>query len=143
MFRQEDIDRLMEQLNIVDVVGEFVELKKSGANYKGLCPFHADNNPSFSVNPQKNICKCFVCGKEKLVTCDKFGIYPPTEYGYRAYGGYWSAVSCDCHPISSFQWIVNDLLIKNGVDYKVEVEAEGVYGIDNETPLRFDFGIYK
>lgn len=62
MFRQEDIDRLMEQLNIVDVVGEFVELKKSGANYKGLCPFHADNNPSFSVNPQKNICKCFVCG---------------------------------------------------------------------------------
>lgn len=88
-------------------------------------------------------CKCYVCGKEKLVTCDKFGIYPPTEYGYRAYGGYWSAVSCDCHPISSFQWIVNDLLIKNGVDYKVEVEAEGVYGIDNETPLRFDFGIYK
>ncbi len=62
MFRQEDIDRLLEQLNIVDVVGEFVELKKSGANYKGLCPFHADNNPSFSVNPQKNICKCFVCG---------------------------------------------------------------------------------
>lgn len=47
MFRQEDIDRLLEQLNIVDVVGEFVELKKSGANYKGLCPFHADNNPSF------------------------------------------------------------------------------------------------
>lgn len=88
-------------------------------------------------------CKCYVCGKEKLVTCDKFGIFPPTEYGYRAYGGYWSAVSCDCHPISSFQWIVNDLLIKNGVDYKVEVEAEGVYGIDNETPLRFDFGIYK
>lgn len=42
-----------------------------------------------------------------------------------------------------YQWIVNNLLIKNGVDYKVEVEAEGVYGIDNETPLRFDFGIYK
>lgn len=62
MFRQEDIDRLLEQLNIVDVVGEFVELKKSGVNYKGLCPFHADNHPSFSVNPQKNICKCFVCG---------------------------------------------------------------------------------
>ncbi|MDK4490767.1 CHC2 zinc finger domain-containing protein, partial [Fusobacterium necrophorum] len=60
MFRQEDIDRLLEQLNIVDVVGEFVELKKSGANYKGLCPFHSDNNQSFSVNPQNNICKCFV-----------------------------------------------------------------------------------
>lgn len=62
MFRQEDVDRLIEQLNIVDVVGEFVELRKAGANYKGLCPFHQDNNPSFSVNPQKNICKCFVCG---------------------------------------------------------------------------------
>lgn len=62
MFRQEDVDRLIEQLNIVDVVGEFVELRKVGANYKGLCPFHQDNNPSFSVNPQKNICKCFVCG---------------------------------------------------------------------------------
>lgn len=62
MFRHEDVDRLIEQLNIVDVVGEFVELRKSGANYKGLCPFHQDNNPSFSVNPQKNICKCFVCG---------------------------------------------------------------------------------
>lgn len=62
MFRQEDIERLMEALNIVDVVGEFVELRKAGANYKGLCPFHADSNPSFSVNPQKNICKCFVCG---------------------------------------------------------------------------------
>lgn len=88
-------------------------------------------------------CKCYLCGAEKNVTCDKFGIYPPTEYGYRAYNGYWSAVFCDCHPISSFQWIVNDILIKNGIDYKVEVTADGVYGIDDETPLRFDFAIYK
>lgn len=88
-------------------------------------------------------CKCYLCGNEKLVTCDQFGIYPPTKYGYRAYDGYWSKVSCNCHPISSFQWIVNDILIKNGINYKVEVEAEGVYGIDNETPLRFDFGVYK
>ena len=88
-------------------------------------------------------CKCYLCGNEKMVTCDKFGIYPPTEYGYRAYGGYWSAVSCDCHPISSFQWIVNDILLKHNIDYRVEVEADGVFGIDNETPLRFDFAIYK
>lgn len=88
-------------------------------------------------------CKCYLCGKEKMVTCDKFGIFPPTAYGYRAYDGYWSAVSCDCHPISSFQWIVNDILIKHGVEYKVEVSVDGVYGIDNETPLRFDFAVYK
>ncbi|MGL5965122.1 MAG: DNA primase, partial [Fusobacteriaceae bacterium] len=45
-----------------EVVSKFVELKKTGANYKGLCPFHPDNSPSFMVNPSKNICKCFVCG---------------------------------------------------------------------------------
>lgn len=88
-------------------------------------------------------CRCYLCGKEKMVTCDKFGIFPPTAYGYRAYDGYWSAVSCDCHPISSFQWIVNDILIRHGVEYKVEVSIDGVYGIDNETPLRFDFAVYK
>lgn len=88
-------------------------------------------------------CRCYLCGKEKMVTCDKFGIFPPTAYGYRAYDGYWSAVSCDCHPISSFQWIVNDILIRHGVEYKVEVSVDGVYGIDNETPLRFDFAVYK
>lgn len=88
-------------------------------------------------------CKCYLCGNEKMVTCDKFGIFPPTEHGYRAYDGYWSAVSCDCHPISSFQWIVNDILIKNSVDYRVEVTVDGVYGIDNKTHLRYDFAIYK
>ena len=89
------------------------------------------------------LCRCYLCGKEKKVTCEKFGIYPPTTYGVRAYHGYWSAVSCDCHKISSFQWIVNDILIKHGVEYQVEVSVDGVYGIDNETPLRFDFAIYK
>ncbi|MGL5377414.1 MAG: DNA primase, partial [Cetobacterium sp.] len=55
-------DLLLQQLHIEEVVGEVVELKKTGANYKGLCPFHQDNNPSFVVSPSKNICKCFVCG---------------------------------------------------------------------------------
>lgn len=88
-------------------------------------------------------CRCYLCGREQMVTCDKFGIYPPTEYGYRAYNGYWSEVFCDCHPISSFQWIVNDILIKHGVKYRVEVSPDGVYGIDNATHLRYDFAIYK
>ena len=61
-YKTEDIDMLIESLKIEEVVGEFVELKKSGSSYKGLCPFHPDTTPSFMVNPSKNICKCFVCG---------------------------------------------------------------------------------
>ena len=61
-YKAEDIDLLIDSLKIEEVVGEFVELKKAGANYKGLCPFHPDTTPSFMVSPSKNICKCFVCG---------------------------------------------------------------------------------
>lgn len=61
-YKTEDIDLLIDSLKIEEVVGEFIELKKAGANYKGLCPFHPDTTPSFMVSPSKNICKCFVCG---------------------------------------------------------------------------------
>jgi DNA primase len=53
----------MDATNIVDVVSEFVTLKKAGVNYKGLCPFHDDKTPSFMVSPTKQICKCFSCGE--------------------------------------------------------------------------------
>ena len=86
-------------------------------------------------------CVCTVCGKEQLITCDKFGIYPPTEYGYRAYNGYWSDVLCDCHPISSFQWIVTKLLMDNNIHYKVEYTFDDLYGIHGQNKLRFDFAI--
>lgn len=56
-------DKIMEAAQIVDVVSDFVTLKRSGANYKGLCPFHDDRTPSFIVSPAKNYCKCFACGK--------------------------------------------------------------------------------
>lgn len=61
-YKKEDIEMLNDSLKIEEVVGEFVELKKAGSSYKGLCPFHPDTTPSFMVNPSKNICKCFVCG---------------------------------------------------------------------------------
>lgn len=53
----------MDATDIVDVVREFVTLRKSGANYKGLCPFHNEKTPSFTVSPAKQMCKCFSCGK--------------------------------------------------------------------------------
>ncbi len=62
MIKESVIDKL-NNLSIVDVVSEYVTLKKRGVNYAGLCPFHPDNNPSFYVSPSKNICHCFVCGK--------------------------------------------------------------------------------
>ena len=61
MIKEQVIDKL-NALSIVDVVSEYVTLKKSGVNYKGLCPFHGDKNPSFMVSPTKNICHCFSCG---------------------------------------------------------------------------------
>jgi len=63
MIDRATIDRIMDAANIVDVVSEFVSLRKSGANYKGLCPFHDDRTPSFSVSPSRGIYKCFSCGK--------------------------------------------------------------------------------
>ncbi len=87
-------------------------------------------------------CRCYLCGKEQKITCDKFGIYAPTQYGIRAYDGYWSDVKCDCHKISSFQWIVNKLLIEHKVSYRVEVSFPDLYGVSGTNLLRFDFGIY-
>lgn len=63
MLDQPTIDRILDVANIVDVVSEFVTLRKRGINYVGLCPFHSDKSPSFYVSPAKNICKCFACGE--------------------------------------------------------------------------------
>ena len=63
MIDQPTIDRILDAANIVDVVSEFVTLRKRGVNYVGLCPFHDDKTPSFYVSPAKNICKCFACGE--------------------------------------------------------------------------------
>ena len=63
MIDQPTIDRILDAANIVDVVSEFVTLRKRGINYVGLCPFHTDKTPSFYVSSAKNICKCFACGE--------------------------------------------------------------------------------
>ena len=63
MIDRATVDKIMDATNIVDVVSEFVTLRKAGVNYKGLCPFHDDTTPSFMVSPSKQICKCFACGE--------------------------------------------------------------------------------
>lgn len=60
---QKTIDEIYSRADIVEVVSEFVSLRKAGANYKGLCPFHNERTPSFSVSPSRGICHCFSCGK--------------------------------------------------------------------------------
>ena len=63
MISQETISRIFDAARIEEVVGDFVQLKKRGVNYIGLCPFHNEKTPSFNVNPVRNIYKCFGCGK--------------------------------------------------------------------------------
>lgn len=63
MIDQATIDRILDAAQIVDVVSDFVTLRKRGVNYVGLCPFHDDKTPSFYVSPAKGLCKCFACGK--------------------------------------------------------------------------------
>lgn len=63
MIDRQTIERILDAAQIVEVVSEFVTLKKKGVNYVGLCPFHDDKTPSFYVSPAKGLCKCFACGK--------------------------------------------------------------------------------
>ena len=63
MIDKATVERIKDAANIVDVVSEFVTLRKSGANYKGLCPFHEEKTPSFYVSPARGTCHCFGCGK--------------------------------------------------------------------------------
>jgi hypothetical protein len=116
---------------------------------------HLESEPHFSFTQKHkkcwhNItvykqykCKCSLCGKEQLVTCNRFGIYPPTGYGYHVYNGYWSSVYCDCHPISSFQCIATKLLFENDVPYEVEYSFDDLYGIGGVDYLRYDFAIFN
>lgn len=63
MISQETIQKIQNSVDVLDVVGAYVKLKKRGANYLGLCPFHNEKSPSFTVSPTKEIYKCFGCGK--------------------------------------------------------------------------------
>lgn len=63
MISQNTIQQILSRIDIVEIVGGFIKLKKRGANYLGLCPFHGEKTPSFTVSPSKEIYKCFGCGR--------------------------------------------------------------------------------
>ncbi|MEA3290261.1 MAG: CHC2 zinc finger domain-containing protein, partial [Campylobacterota bacterium] len=62
MITKQSIENLKSHLDVVDVVSQFIELKKAGANFKACCPFHGEDTPSFVVSPAKQIYHCFGCG---------------------------------------------------------------------------------
>ena len=85
------IARIQDAAQIVDVVSDFVTLRRRGANYVGLCPFHDDRNPSFYVSPAKNICKCFACGEggapiHFVMKHEQISYYEALKYVARKYG---------------------------------------------------------
>lgn len=85
------IDKIYDAAQIVDVVSEFVTLKKRGVNFVGLCPFHEDSSPSFYVSPSKNICKCFACGEggtsvQFVMKHEQVSYYEALHYLAKKYG---------------------------------------------------------
>ena len=60
---EETINKVLEKADIVEVISEYVKLEKKGNDYKGICPFHNDTNPSFSVSPSKKVYKCLSCNE--------------------------------------------------------------------------------
>ena len=87
-------------------------------------------------------CRCYLCGKERIVKSSDFYIKPPSLYGIHAYDGYYSGAKCDCHPISSFQWIVNKILVEYGINYRVEYSFSDLTRPDSTYPLSFDFCVF-
>lgn len=91
MIDQATIDRIMDAAQIVDVVSEFVTLRRRGVNYVGLCPFHNEKTPSFSVSPSKGICRCFSCGKggnvvHFIMEHEQLSYYEALKWLARKYG---------------------------------------------------------
>ena len=67
MIDRETIDRIYAAANIVDIVGDYVTLKRKGTNYQACCPFHNEKTPSFVVSPSKGVYKCFGCGRVEML----------------------------------------------------------------------------
>ncbi|WP_304581016.1 CHC2 zinc finger domain-containing protein, partial [Dubosiella newyorkensis] len=62
MIKEEDIQNIRRQADIADIISHYIDVQKNGRNYKAVCPFHDDHDPSLSISREKQIYKCFVCG---------------------------------------------------------------------------------
>ena len=158
-YRTKQLENAKEQIaQIPRIHAKNYRKKYIGRQFESLyieecCNEHLESRPEYYFSQDhhkiwKNItvykqykCKCILCGKEHLYTCDQFEIYPPTQYGFHAYNGYWSNAYCNCHEISSFQWIVNKILFDNNIRYQVEYSFPDLYGCFGKKLLRFDFAI--
>lgn len=83
--------RIIDSANILEVVSDFVSLRRSGVSYVGLCPFHSDRKPSFYVSPSKNVCKCFACGEggspiHFVMKHEQLSYYDALRYLAKKYG---------------------------------------------------------
>jgi len=122
MIKQSDIDKVLDAASIVDVVSDFVQLKRAGANLKGICPFHKDSTPSLSVSPAKNICKCFACGeggtpvnfimKHEGMTFPEAIRYLAKKYGIQIEESVPTATEQEEQKLREAMWIANDIICK-------------------------------
>ena len=134
-----DIDfsgRTFESLEIIECVDDHYEKLTSYGDRR------RKGSGTFTVYKLYR-CRCYLCGKEQNIKCSDFHIEPPTEYGYTAYNGYWSGAKCDCHKLSSFQWMVNKLLFDSEIPYRVEVTFSGLLGVSETKLLQYDFAVYN
>lgn len=122
MIKQSDIDKVLDAASIVDVVSDFVQLKRAGANFKGLCPFHDDSTPSLTVSPAKNFCKCFACGeggtpvnfimKHEGMTFPEAIKYLAKKYGIQIEESVPTATEQEEQKLREAMWIANDIICK-------------------------------
>ena len=122
MIRQIDIDKVLDAANIVEVVSDFVALKRAGANFKGICPFHKDTTPSLTVSPARNICKCFACGegggpvnfimKHEGMNFPEAIKYLAKKYGIQIEETVLTATEQEEQKLREAMWIANDIICK-------------------------------
>lgn len=145
----------LQRVNAENYDVDFIGKQYESLYIEECCNDHYESEPHFSFTQQHRKrwcditvyklykCRCILCGKEQIIRCNQFGIHPPTSYGFTSYNGYWSAARCDCHYISSFQWIVTKLLFDNNVPYQVEYSFPDLFGHYEIHKLRFDFAVFN
>ncbi len=93
-------NELLKNADIVDIISRYIDVSKQGRNYKALCPFHNDKNPSLMISKDKQIFKCFVCGEGGNVFnfVQKYEQIPDSS-AWKYFGPSFGCINCNCHMI--------------------------------------------